>query len=170
MTYIEILILKLIMHDQKLEKFIRTNIPTISKLLIYDLEENEYMLFESYSVKKIEQEISVTRLGDEFTFNFSKMKNAIAWVILDFNKKFYEANRIIELDFKLNSIIIEKKIYINIKKKTKDSGRYLLMLDKIDHNIRSEIKFRDELNKYIRMANSCQQQGFENELKRSSRK
>lgn len=158
------------MIDQKLENFIKTVWPSTSRYCIYDTEDGKYILFSKYSVQRIDENIVVIRLGDAEKFIFSNMKNAVSWIVLDSNKKFYEANRIIELDFRLNSVIVEQKIYQNIKKKTKDHDRYMLMLDKIDHNKSDQTKFLDELNKYIIMADSCQQQGFENELKRSSRK
>jgi len=154
----------------KLEEFVRYYMPAISKFLIYDTEDGQHIMFEQYSVKRMSSYISVIRYRDERTFRFNKIRHAVAWVVLDKNKKFYESNRLIELDLRLTGLEIDLLQHQRIKNSSKDLNQYMLMLNKIQHDVALQNKFQVEIDKYIIMANDCQLKGFEYELTRPSGK
>jgi hypothetical protein len=82
----------------------------------------------------------------------------------------HESNRLIELDVRLTGLEIDLAQHQRIKNSTNEMDKYLLMLNKIQHDMALQNKFQSEIDKYIIMANECQLKGFEYELTRSSGK
>lgn len=139
----------------------------LMKNLIYTIDD-KHVLFGQYVIDKNKDVYTVYRYRDERAFQFNKIRNATAWVILDKFNKFFEANRVLELDLKLASVLVDKCIHTNMLKKS-NLESYMLYTAKLqDDNIRQK-KFQNEIDKYITMAINCQQRGFENELTRTSR-
>lgn len=142
--------------------------PQLLNCLIYHDEDGSYKLFEQYQIVKKDNMFIVHRYRDEKQFQFFKLKHATAWSILDKYNKFHEANKILELDLKLESVKVDKLIHAKMKKKSKHD--YLIHIIKYDQDVLRQNKFQRELDKYIVMAKMCQERGFQNELNRSSRK
>lgn len=153
-----------------IEDFVKSYIPSLSKFCIYDTDDGRYIMFERYSVQKFSDKTVVNRYRDDRVLSFNRMRNAVAWVVLDKNNKMWEANRLLELDLRIVGLEIDLAQHERIKKTTNDMERYDIMINKIQHNRALQNKFQKEIDKYIIMANDCQQQGFKNELTRSSRK
>ena len=154
----------------KIEDFVRTVMPALIKSLIYDTEDGKYILFERYAIQKQNDKTLVVRYGDGRQQTFNRMRHAVAWVVLDKNMRMWEANRLVELDMRCEGLEFDIVQHERILRSTNDSERYDLMTNKIQHDRALQNKFQKEIDKYIIMANDCQQQGFKNELIRSSRK
>lgn len=142
--------------------------PKLLNQIIY-IDDNKYVLFEKYEIVKHRDHYSVFRRADEKRFSFNKLKNATTWAILDKHNKLNEARRVIELDLKLESVKIDRAIHAKLSKK-KDLEYALVHMDKLQQDIDRQSRFQSELDKYIIMARSFQQRGFENELTRTSGK
>lgn len=154
--------------NDKLEKFFNRLLPDISKKIIYQ-DKDRYILFDEYSIYSNNDYYTVDRYRDEKQFNFYKLNHATAWSVLDKYNKFYEAAKILELDLKLESIKVDKEIHKKFKKE-KNSEKYMIFLSKFQQDLIKQRQFQREIDKYITVANICQRKGFENELKRTSRK
>lgn len=153
---------------QTIEQLAEAALPKLLKCLIYKRDDDSYVLFEEYSIKKDQSSAVLHRYRDDKIFIFSKLRNATAWAILDKYNKFFEANRVSELDLKLESIQIDKAIHKKLSRSKKLDER-VIHRHKLQTDIDREKRFRNELDKYIVMANDCQIRGFQNELKRSQR-
>ena len=153
----------------KIENMIKDLLPSLSKSLIYYNDDDSYVLFEEYIIRKIGDQVLLIRKRDEKEFVFNHIRHATAWAILDKNNKFSEAKRLIDLDIVLESVEFDKQIHIKLRNKG-DMNNYLLNTAKLQNDILRQRNFRSEIDKYITMANICQQRGFENELTRTSRK
>jgi hypothetical protein len=151
-------------HIDKISKLVT---PTLLNCLIYN-DDDSYVLFEKYKIFKTKGVFVVYRHRDEREFTFNKIKNATVWAILDKHDKFYEANRVLELDLLLESINVDKAIHQRLKKNLKSD--YLLYSVKYEQDLIRQNKFQHELNKYITVAKICQERGFQNELNRPSGK
>jgi hypothetical protein len=147
--------------------FNKVSLKVANQLIYFD--DTKYILFEKYEIKKKSKYYIVYRRTDEKSFNFNKLKNATTWVILDRYNKLNEARRVIELDLKLESVKMDKIIHAKLSKK-KDLEQALVHMDKLQQDLDRQTKFQRELDKYIIMARSFQQRGFENELTRTSGK
>lgn len=152
----------------KIEELARVAMPKLMKCLIYKNDDDAYVLFEEYSIKRQHDTVTLIRFRDDKRYTFNRLRNATAWAILDKYNKFYEANRVHELDGSLESIQVHKRIHDKLRKSS-NLEEHTIHSHKLQTDLLHEKRFRNELDKYIVMANNCQQRGFENELKRSAR-
>lgn len=155
-------------NHNKIEEFLRNSMPSLMKLLIYHNEHGHYIMFEKYAIKKISStEIIVERYRDEKEFKFSKLRNAVAWTVLDKNNKIYEANRLVELDARLIGLELDFAMHFKMKRNA-NSDKHIIILNKLQHDFDLQNKFQREIDKYIIMANERQERGFKNEPTRPS--
>lgn len=139
-----------------------------SSFLIYE-EDDGYVLYEKYKIQKNTQGYTTHRYTDGSTREFSKLRTAASWAILDRYNKIVEARRLCELDGSISSlaaeIMVHKKLQRSKNLETREINRdkYLVAIDK-------QKRFQWELDKYIILAKKCQDKGYENELTRTSRK
>jgi hypothetical protein len=154
--------------NRSLEDLARAAIPNLLKCLIYIDNNNNYVLFEQYSIKKQSDYVLLKRFRDDKELKFSKIKNATAYAVLDRHSKLFEAGKVFELDLKLSSITVDKILHEKLKC-SKNIEEHIIYTTKLQNDYEREKQFQRELDKYIIMANQCQQRGFENELKRTTR-
>lgn len=150
---------------EKIEKLVT---PSLLKCTFFNNDDGSYTLFEEYIITKNNDTITVYRYRDEKIYTFNKIKHAVVWAILDKHNKFYEASRVLELDLKLESVNVDKLIHRRLKKSKNHD--FLLYSVKYEQDVERQNKFQHEIDKYIMTAKICQEQGFQNELNRSSRK
>lgn len=148
-----------------LEKLLANSIHRLSKMLIYKTEDDSYILFDQYKIVINDSGIILYRFRDERYFHFHQLRNATAWAILDKHNKLWEASRLLELDSKLESAKFEELVHSR-KSARSDSDAKIIRLNKLQFDKTRQRQIIDELNKYIIMANLCQQRGFENEIRR----
>lgn len=153
---------------QTIEQLAEIALPKLLKCLIYKRDDDSYVLFEEYSIKKDQSSAMLHRYRDDKYYMFNSLRHATTWAILDKYNKFFEANRVRELDLKLESIQVDKAIHKKLSR-SKNLDERVIHSHKLQTDIEREKRFRNELDKYIVMANNCQQRGFQNELKRSER-
>jgi hypothetical protein len=153
---------------KQLEDLAQNAIPGLLNSLVYE-DNGNYVMYEQYYIGKTGEDYHVYRYRDEYCIRFNRLRNAATWCTLDHYNKYYEANRVIYLDKKLESLEVDKHIHQKHKQKG-DWDRYEIAAVKYQHDCHSQRIFRGELDKYIILAKSCQQRGFENELTRTSRK
>jgi hypothetical protein len=153
---------------RSIEDLVRDAIPNLLKCLIYIDNSDNYILFEQYSIKKHNDYVLLKQFRDDKELKFSKIRNATAYAVLDRHNKLFEANKVFELDLKLSSIAIDKLLHDKLKR-SKDIEEHIIYTTKLQTDYVREKQFQHELDKYIIMANECQQRGFENELKRTTR-
>ena len=135
---------------------------SVLNILIYSNDDGQYVLFDKYFIAKAPGHFKLLRIRDDVILEFSYVRNAIAWAILDDKCRISEANRILELDQKMGSLKAE--ILLHKKHRTEISR------DKLSNSLSKQKKFQWELDKYIMMAKQCQERGFKNELTRTSAK
>jgi hypothetical protein len=152
------------------EKGFEMLLKPIMDVLIYEYKKNEFILFNIYTLKvNKDKSVVVSNIYNDNIYTFVNTKNATAWIILDYRNKIVPANRIMELDRKVASITVDRVIHSKMKKSRNLETREIHR-DKLGYDLYKLSQFQNELDKYIILANNCQQQGFENELKRIHRK
>lgn len=155
-------------HD-KISEMVDRIIPELTSRLIYDTEDGNYVLFNEYVICKNNGQYQVFRYRDDNKFVFGSLRNATAWSILDWYNKIIESRRVLELDKLISSIKVDQLIHKKLQTKGNLENREINR-DKLLHDLDKQNRFQHELDKYIIMAKTCQQKGFENELTRTSRK
>jgi hypothetical protein len=153
---------------KQLENLAQNAIPGLLNSLVYE-DNGNYVMYEQYYIGKDGESYRVYRYRDEYCIAFNRLRNAATWCTLDHYNRYYEAGRVIYLDKKLESIEVDKAIHQKRQKASK-WDEYEIASVKYQHDCNSQRIFRGELDKYIILAKSCQQRGFENELTRTARK
>lgn len=157
------------MIDERLTYFSSILLNSTKNVLIYQCDDGEIVLYEEYFIRKKSKGAEVYRYRDDQYFMFANITTAMSWAILDWNNKIFEAKRLLELDRKLSSIAVDIMIH---KKLAKHKSLEIsdINKDKLSRDVEKRQAFQYELDKYIILAKTCQQRGFENELNRTSRK
>ena len=145
----------------------RTMEDVIDKIILHTGD--VYVLYNQYAITTENDTVRVYRRGDGKEFIFNRRRHAVVWAILDSNYKFYEANRVRQLDHQLESIKVDKEIHAKLRKRgTLDQS--LINTIKLQNDTDRQQRFVNEMHKYIKVADICHQRGIKNELNRTSRK
>lgn len=156
-------------YEDKLSDLVEKVIPSLLSNLIFDTDEGHYVLFNQYYIQKINSYYECHKYSDDTKQLFSSLKNATTWSILDKYNKIYEARRVIELDSLMAGVNVDKAIHKKLKSTGNLENREINR-DKLLFDLMKQNRFQHELDKYIILAKTCQQRGFENELTRTSGK
>lgn len=152
----------------KLEKIVERTYEQLLNQIIVQVND-QYVLYNKYSITRKSDGIVVHRRQDDERFTFSIMKHAMIWITLDYNNKFLESNRIKVLDSQLTSVNIDKQIHFKLKN-CKDLSQSVIYTNKLQSdNIRYK-RIIAEIDKYYKMANVCHNKEIKNELNGISRK
>lgn len=128
-----------------------------------------YVFYNKYHITKDGDQYTTRRTTDNLVKIFSKLRYAAVWCILDRYNKIAEAKRVTELNRMLDSVGAEILIHSRLKRTASGGTReinrdkYLVALDK-------QKRFQYELDKYIKLAKTYQDKGYQNELTRATRK
>jgi len=136
--------------EQKFFKVMgRSTIDKLKNLMIFKLSENTYEVYFKYIVEKQSRNnYVVTKKDSSLNKNFYTLKNALAWCYYDKTQKFYQANRVDQLDRILQSTIFETKLQEKSLKKSLDSELAMIKMTKlIENKLKHESVIR-ELSTY----------------------
>ena len=94
------------MNEQQLfdafEKVIDSKVYNKLKDTIVLHDGDSYRLFEKYEISQKDNVYLVAKMTSDTVQTFSSLKYAVTWATLDRNNAIYEANRLLELDLKVN--------------------------------------------------------------------
>ena len=152
-------------HD-KIQSLVDNMTPELKSKLIYN-DNGQYVLFDLYRIIVSNDIYLVKKLTSDDDLIFGSLRTATAWCVLDNYNKIIPARRIIELDKQLSSNQVDKTIHGRLQKQKNNVNREIYR-DKMLYDLSKQMQLRRELDKYIIMANICQQRGFKNELTRTS--
>jgi hypothetical protein len=152
---------------ENFEKIARSMFKELLNTLIYTDDGGNYILFDKYTIYKKKGYYQVVKYGVVSEMIFTSVKNAATWAILDHHTKIVEARRVAELDALLTSVLVDKSIHLKMQTSGSLEAREINR-DKFLHDMYKQNRFRQELDKYIIMAKSCQERGFKNELTRTA--
>jgi hypothetical protein len=114
------------------------------------------VVYNKYLIRKNNWDFEVvSRTGSE-TLMFGSAKNALIWAILDHHTKISESKRVRELDGLIHGVGIDCRIHTNLKNKGTVEG-YLIYSSKLQHDQQRQKQFLYEIDKYIKLAQKCQQ-------------
>lgn len=128
-----------------------------------------YVFYNKYHISKSGDYYIARRHTDDLIKSFSKLRYAASWCILDRYNKIVEAKRLSELSTLIDSITTEMLVHKRLQTvshgeiKEINRDKYLVAQDK-------QKRFQWELDKYIKLAKTCQDKGYQNELTRATRK
>ena len=131
------------------------------ELIIFQNEIGDYELFNSYNIHKTTDKEFIVSLKHTHTeIVFYTLKNAVTWCVYDKRNMLYEANRIIELDTRLDGIEVDISIHQNLFKKAKDEDNKLIFLSKLSDDRIKKRTYTEELNGYANESKRWQTNRF----------
>lgn len=154
--------------DQDLERFVKSELSTVLKNLIWRNDAGEYELFGKYRIVKTKNGYTVwchaTCVGD-----FSSTKTAVSWCVADKYQSFNLAREILLTDQRLSAITNDLFVRAGVANKSR-RAQFREDLDiKLESKIIRKKELENELAKYVETAKYLQQRGFEDETARFSR-
>lgn len=127
----------------------RPDLSSLQDIIIFQDSDGSYRLFNKYIITKISQyEFKVTTENTALDLTFNTLKNATAWCIFDKRDKFYDANRIHELDNKLGGIDIDIQVHARLMNKAPKSDDKLIFAAKITEDRLKKKQMVDILASY----------------------
>jgi len=135
---------------------------SLKNLIIFQDTDGSYQLFDKYTIQKLSQnEYQVTSVTSNICHLFNSLKNATVWCIFDKRDKFYEAQRILELDNKLGSLGVDIHIHLSMYRKAKTTEEQLIHVAKLNEDRLRKKIISEELASYTADANYWQSKRFE---------
>ena len=153
---------------RKLEKIVERTYEQLLSQIIIKIND-QYVLYNKYSITRKSNGILVQRRRDNELFTFDIMKHAMIWITLDYHRKFLESNRIKILDSQLTSINVEKQIHLKLTN-CKDYSQSVIYTNKLQRDNIKHKRIMAEIDKYYKLANVCHNKEIKNELNGISKK
>ncbi len=120
----------------------------------------KYYLFNKYIILQRQKSYKVFVLQNNKRCEFTSLKNAAAWCILDNAGKHRDAHRIESLDLKLSSIDVDIAVHKNKIKKTTSNFTALISITKLQQDTYKRRQIISELSYYINTSKIIQDKNF----------
>jgi hypothetical protein len=146
----------------KLEKTIsKQAIDKLADLSIVQESDGSYLLFNKYSIKKIDNEyrVSHTYLA-ESNISFYVLKHAVTWCTYDKRNRIMESKRIQDLDRQLTSIESAIEIHQRLARKTTNLDSKLIYLAKLGEEKLQRTQINAEIEQYVSESKNWQANRF----------
>jgi len=117
-----------------IKKILDPNTVNSIKKFVIIQEKNGYRVFEKYIITKYSQGFKVTQLHNDTEHTFLTLKNALTWCTLHNKNKIVEAQRVKFLDTQLNGLSVSTSLLERYMKKTRESDKKFIYLNKIIEN------------------------------------
>jgi hypothetical protein len=117
-----------------IKKILDPNTVNSIKKFVIIQEKNGYRVFEKYIITKYPQGFKVVQLYNDTDYTFLTLKNALTWCTLHNKNKMVEAQRVKFLDTQLNGLSISTSLLEKYARKTKETDKKFIYLNKIIEN------------------------------------
>jgi hypothetical protein len=148
----------------KFDKFLTDELSDLTDILIIK-DRNNYILFNKYKISSSNRSVIVKTLGQYgVEHEFSSIRNAVTWCTLDNEKRYQEANRMIDLDLKLSSKDFTIQVYKKIYKNNPFETHRLIYETKLEEEELKKYHMLNELNRFIEISKNIQSQKFKSKI------
>lgn len=145
---------------EKIEKFLEKEFKNkVDKLIIID-ENNNYLVFGKYIIKKIAEVYEVSHKTTMTLKIFSQLKNAVSWCIFDSKNMINVARRLQVIDKEISSINTVIMLHQKLCKNTKNNESKLIYLAKLNEEKLKRNILLSELNQLLRQSDDIQKRNF----------
>jgi hypothetical protein len=123
---------------------------TYDKAVTTALVKTDYgiVVFNEYVITKIKDGFRVRSRHTFTVVEFTSIRNSLAWIIFEHQRRFKDSKRVAELDSKIASIDVEINIHKRVSRKA-DTSKYIILLNKIQDEISKKRELEIELGKYL---------------------
>lgn len=149
------------MDIKKLVNFVDSELNSeLQQVLFAQDQTGKYYILGKYVIAKRKSIYKVYLLTGSGNLEFSSLKNATAWCILDNAKKYRDARRIENLDLKLSSIDVDIAVHKNKIKSAKSDFTILVSVTKLQEDTYKRRMIMQELSGYIDNSKKIQDNNF----------
>lgn len=148
------------------KRVLEPKLKSLKDITIFQLSGNNIEMFGKYVVSKHDAYYSVLRLTDDSLEKFRNSKTAATWCVLDKNNLIIQANRLLELDRLISSLEVETQI-LEKKAKNKYETRIITQGKLVEARVKIK-QNQQEIDKYIKLAYTCQIRGYNHGTIRTS--
>ena len=149
------------MDAVKIAQFVNNELSSeLQEVLFTKDTSGKYYLFNKYIIIKIKNNYKVFCLQGPDRLEFTSLKNAAAWCILDNAGKYRDARRIQSLDLKLSSIDVEIAVHKNRIKNSSSSFTTLISITKLQQDTYIRGLIISKLADYINNSKLIQDKNF----------
>lgn len=145
------------MDANKLAKFFKTELKNTQDVVLSQDSSGKYYLFGKYAIVQYPGLYKVYSLVRSEVIEFSTLKNATAFCVLEHAGKYKDANRVKSLDLKLSSIEVDIAVHknkvrnarnrfdslVNVTKLQEDNYKRRVMLAELGIHINNSRKIQD---------------------------
>lgn len=119
---------------KSIKKILDPNTVNSIKKFVIIQEKNGYRVFEKYVITKYSHGFKVVQLNNDNEYTFLTLKNALTWCTLHDKNKIVDAHRVKFLDTQLNGLSVSTSLLEKYLKKTRESDKKFIYLNKIIEN------------------------------------
>lgn len=149
------------MNADKLRNLVSTGLASgLEELLLATDNNGKYYLFGKYVILNYKNIFKVYCLKTGCRLEFSSLKNATAYCVLENAGKYKDARRIEQLDLRLSSINIDIAVHKNIIKSKSSDFTTMISLTKLQQDTYKRKRIITELSSYIDNSKRIQENNF----------
>ena len=146
----------------KLAEYINAELSSdIQEILVTRESATKYTLFGKYTILLNKRGFyTVFSTKTKSYYEFSTLKIATAWCVLDHAEKYVDGNRLENLDLKLSSIAVDIAVHKNMIKNAIHDDTKLISVTKLQEDNHRRRQTLREINFYINNSRELQEQRF----------
>lgn len=146
----------------KLAKFFDRQISDVKNILIVSTQ-GTYDLFGRFRIENKNLYFLVTDTKTKNTVDFSSLKNAVAWCVLEDEGRYRDSRRLQTLDLKLCSLQTDIEVHRRMIKVSSDSDSKLLYILKLQEDSYKRKIVIQEIETFINTSKTIQAKKFDSE-------
>ena len=108
------------------------------------------VVFDQYAIVKINNGYRVVSRCTFTEAEFTSIRNALAWIIFEYKGRFKDSARVALIDSRISSLDVEINLHRRSSRRA-DSGKYVILLNKIQEDMSKKKELSDELERYLRL-------------------
>lgn len=153
--------------DKKIYRMAHDMTTELQDIMMLKISEDNYELFDRYSVKRINGTWTATKRNVDSVNQFYNLRNAVTWCIYDYRNKIIDAKQIRELDRKLSSSVSEAQLHQRLLKTVKTHESADLYSAKLNEETLMQLHVSKRIQQYIEDAQRWQKKKFESKARQS---
>lgn len=152
-------------YHPDLDQLVREEFKYILPAIIWQNSDNEYEVFDRYTVV-LDNSGCTVYLNDDKQGVFSGTRTAISWCIADKYQRYNLARDILSIDNMLANITNDIFVRAGVANKTRDAALKESIETKLEPKIIQKRALKNQIDKCVNWAKYLHQKGFENETSR----
>lgn len=157
------------LKTRQLERILGDDLTEMMKNVIWQSDDGVYEVFARYRIVPVEHLFTVYR-DNRLVGEFHATRTALGWCIADKYGRERLAKELLGLDNQLDRVKNDIAARTRAAERSADINFREAVMTKLETKIIRKKQIEFEINKCINTARSCQNQGFNNETTRTSRK